>query len=82
MPFCLIFMKPADLDLRCFFSPQEHLIVPTGHLLGIDRIWLMWFRPPDKSVHGKNIFFISHPKHMLWVLKRTVSMSISMRRFF
>ena len=30
-------------------------------------------RPPDKSV---NIFFIliSHPKHMLWVLKRTVTM--------
>ena len=26
----------------------------------------------------KNIFFISGPKHMLWVLKRTVSM----RRFF
>ena len=36
------------------------------------------FRPPDKSAYGKIIFFISHPKHMLWVLKRT----ISMRRFF
>ena len=34
--------------------------------------------PPDKSVYWKFIFFISHPKHMLWVLKRTVSM----RRFF
>ena len=32
-------------------------------------------RPPDKSVHLK---IISQPKHMLWVLKRTVSM----RRFF
>ena len=31
--------------------------------------------PPDKSAHWKTIFFISHPKHMLWVLKR-------MRRFF
>ena len=31
-------------------------------------------RPPDKSVYWKIIFFISHPKHMLWVLKRTVSM--------
>ena len=31
-------------------------------------------RPPDKSAHWKIIFFISHPKHMLWVLKRTVSM--------
>ena len=36
------------------------------------------FRPPDKSEYWKTIFFISHPKHMLWVLKRTVSM----RRFF
>ena len=35
-------------------------------------------RPPDKSVYCKIIFFISHQKHMLWVLKRTVSM----RRFF
>ena len=35
-------------------------------------------RPPDKSVYWKTIFFISHPKHILWVLKRTVSM----RRFF
>ena len=31
-------------------------------------------RPPDKSVYWKTIFFISHPKHMLWVLKRTISM--------
>ena len=38
----------------------------------------MTTRPPDKSAYLKSIFFISHPKHMLWVLKRTVSM----RRFF
>ena len=25
-------------------------------------------RPPDKSVYWKIIFFISHPKHMWWVL--------------
>ena len=31
-----------------------------------------------KSVYQKNNFLISQPKHMLWVLKRTVSM----RRFF
>ena len=36
------------------------------------------FRPPDKSEYLKIIFLISQPKHMLWVLKRTVSM----RRFF
>ena len=31
-------------------------------------------RPPDKSAYWKTVFFISHPKHMLWVLKRTVLM--------
>ena len=31
-----------------------------------------------KSAYQKNNFLISQPKHMLWVLKRTVSM----RRFF
>ena len=31
-----------------------------------------------KSAYPKNNFVISQPKHMLWVLKRTVSM----RRFF
>ena len=35
-------------------------------------------RPPDKNAYLKTIFFISHLKHMLWVLKRTVSL----RRFF
>ena len=35
-------------------------------------------RPPDKSAYWKTISFFSCPKHMLWVLKRTVSM----RRFF
>ena len=35
-------------------------------------------RPPDHSAYLKIIFLISQPKHMLWVLKRTVSM----RRFF
>ena len=28
-------------------------------------------RPPDKIEYWKIIFFISHPKHTLWVLKRT-----------
>ena len=44
------------------------------------QIILEWtiIRPPDKSAYQKIIFLISQPKHMLWVLKRTVSM----RRFF
>ena len=32
---------------------------------------------PEKSVHWKTIFFISHPEYLLWVLKRTVSMRCS-----
>ena len=31
-------------------------------------------RPPDKSASWKIYFLISQPKHMFWVLKRTVSM--------
>ena len=31
-------------------------------------------RPPDKSVYLKSVFFISCPKHVLWVLKRMFSM--------
>ena len=39
---------------------------------------LVNYRPLVKSVYQKNIFLISQPNYMLWVLKRTVSM----RRFF
>ena len=33
----------------------------------------MLIRPPDKSAKLKIIFLISQPKHMFWVLKRTIS---------
>ena len=35
-------------------------------------------KAPDKSAFVKTIFFINHPKEMMWMLKRTVSL----RRFF
>ena len=35
------------------------------------------YRPPDKGAYLKIILIISNLKHMLWVLKRTVSV----RRF-
>ena len=38
----------------------------------------MLIRPLVKSAYQKFDFLISQPKHMLWLLKRTVSM----RRFF
>ena len=56
----------------------EHLLLTGSPLICINPDLKNWFRTPDKSVYCKTIFFISHPKHMLWVLKRTVSM----RRFF
>ena len=40
--------------------------------------YLLYQYQAFKSVYQKNVFLISQPKHMLWVLKRTVSM----RRFF
>ena len=39
---------------------------------------LLSIRPLVKRVYQKYDFLVSQPKHMLWVLKRT----ISMRRFF
>ena len=40
--------------------------------------FLFYSRPIAKDTYQKIIFLISQPKHMLWLLKRTVSM----RRFF
>ena len=53
------------------------LAVPQGCLWFVivvfpDHTHLLFFT--DKSAYCKIIFFISHPKYMLWVLKRTVSM--------
>ena len=42
------------------------------------QFWIDILRPLVKSVYQKNNFLISQPKHLLGVLKRTVSM----RRFF
>ena len=52
------------------------------HLMKLDFLNMefalnMKYRPPDKSAYWKTIFFIFHPKHMLWVLKRT-----TLRQFF
>ena len=47
-----------------------HEIDPTKVNLNTWRLYHT--RPPDDSAYWKIIFFISHPKHMLCVLKRTV----------
>ena len=48
------------------------------HMIMLIRLCYLSHRPLVKSAKQKNDFLISEPKHMLWVLKRTVSM----RRFF
>ena len=60
------------------FVLQRLIVIEFVHIFGPNVYELAFFRPPDKSAYWKIIFLISHPKHMLWVLKRTVSM----RRFF
>ena len=49
---------------------------------GITVSTILLYRPPDKSVYWTTIFFIFHPKHMLWVLKRTVSMRHMFKHMF
>ena len=44
------------------------------HIMPNFNSFVYMYRPPDKSVYWKIIFFISYQKHMLWVLKRNVSM--------
>ena len=57
-------------------SPQGSSVVTPGATTLASAVGK--YRPLVKSVYQKNNFLISQPKHILWVLKRTVSM----RRFF
>ena len=52
----------------CFYLQSSRFSMP----------YIYATRPLVKSVYQKINFLISQPKHMLWVLKRTVSM----RRFY
>ena len=58
----------SDLGLHC---------LPISHKKDAE---LIWVNPGlrVKCILEKYFFFISQPNHMLWVLKRTVSI----RRFF
>ena len=67
----LVLQKQSGLDLQCIsgllvFAILEYILYST-HFLKI----IFHSRPSDKGVQLKIIF---QPKHMLWVLKRTVSM--------
>ena len=80
--------SPASLDyrVRLFSHDPDHPVSIRPHLLvgyethahsykhtSIHTYILLQFRLPDKSVYTKIIFLISQPKHLLWVLKRTLS---------
>ena len=58
MVFLNIFSKKVSFEKTISRWPKSMQNYP------VDKV----FRPPDKSVYWKTIFFISHPKHMLWVL--------------
>ena len=73
------------ISILSFTDKASHCIGGTVYIVFIRSalIWVQtvckgYYRPHDKSVYLKFIFFISHQKHMLWVLKRIVSM----RQFF
>ena len=71
----------VSCESSCLCKPLErHLIFAADGLwfIIVPRRLYEMSRPPDKSVKLKIIIFISQPKHMLWVLKRTVSV----RQFF
>ena len=49
-----------------FYHP-DNMMVPL-----LFTFWEVSYRPPDKMAYLKIIFLISEPKHMFWVLKRTL----------
>ena len=59
------------------FKPAEQAPLTALYMCSLVKE-VLYFRPPDKSAYWNIIFLIFKAKHMLWVLKRTVSM----RRFF
>ena len=61
-----------------FHSGQVRCTCPGTSLKKLNAISYFISRTLDKCAYQKINFLISHPKHMLWVLKRTVSL----RRFF
>ena len=66
--YCLLRLKhPLGTKMHVHHNSEVSMGDPLRHKMDNPR-------PPDKSVYWKISFFISHPKHMLWVLKRTVSM--------
>ena len=61
-------------------EPEKRRFEPIIFIYYLNLLFTAFIKssPPDISAYLETFFFISHPKHMLWVLKRTVSM----RRFF
>ena len=72
---CLIVTATAGLTGKIMDHPDLTVSNFMENSIGLKRAKAMaLIRPPDKSAYWNIILFISHPKHMLWVLKRTISM--------
>ena len=69
----LVAMGPYMIE-----NPEDRFSLETAQIIYKWKANFSYTRTLVKKVYQKNIFFISKLKHMLWVLKRTVSM----RRFF
>ena len=69
---------PGASEEKMFENVDRRLTDEVIAIILAQMDWSKAFRTLVKSVYQKTNFLISQHKHMLWVLKRTVSM----RRFF
>ena len=74
----LLSSKGPGISEEMFENVDKQLTDGVIAILLAYRDWSKAFTTLFKSVYQKTNFLISQPKHMLWVLKR----NISMRRFF
>ena len=72
-----VFERNDKFSLKTSLGIKKNISMNKKNHISLDFKSLVC-RPPLQSAYHKTIFLISQPKHMLWVLKRTVSM----RRFF
>ena len=64
--------KKRAHDSQIVRAKEKSQVSETDCIIRFTQIIQIIIYPPDKSAYLKNYFLISQPKHMLWVLKRTV----------
>ena len=73
MPKYILIWKVYPVTTDMYTVHHQYL---TGACVLDLRLYESEFSPLDKSAYQKINFLISQPKHVLWVLKRTVSMRL------